>query len=45
MDGFNIDAFRKQLLVEGLDDIAFTLRHRDDIAAFERSYERGVPWI
>ena len=32
---FEIDPFRKQALLEGLDDIGLTLRHEAAIAAFE----------
>lgn len=32
---FEIDAYTKQRLLAGLDDIAATLRHEDEIAAFE----------
>ena len=32
---FEIDPFRKQRLVEGLDDIAMTLKHAEDIDTFE----------
>jgi 3-isopropylmalate/(R)-2-methylmalate dehydratase small subunit len=45
VDGFAIDPFRKRLLLEGLDDIGFTLGHKDEIAAFEKDYERTLPWI
>jgi 3-isopropylmalate/(R)-2-methylmalate dehydratase small subunit len=44
-DAFAIDPFRKRLLLEGLDDIGFTLGHKDEIAAFEKDYERALPWI
>jgi 3-isopropylmalate/(R)-2-methylmalate dehydratase small subunit len=44
-DSFAIDPFRKRLLLEGLDDIGFTLAHKDEIATFEREYERTLPWI
>jgi 3-isopropylmalate/(R)-2-methylmalate dehydratase small subunit len=33
---FEVDSFRKQCLLQGLDEIAFTLGHDADIAAFER---------
>jgi 3-isopropylmalate/(R)-2-methylmalate dehydratase small subunit len=36
--GFDIDAPRKEALIEGLDAIGVTLRYRDDIKAFEHSY-------
>jgi 3-isopropylmalate/(R)-2-methylmalate dehydratase small subunit len=34
---FQIDDFRRHCLLEGLDDIALTLQHEREIAAFERS--------
>jgi 3-isopropylmalate/(R)-2-methylmalate dehydratase small subunit len=34
---FEIDEFRKHVLLEGLDDIGLTLKHADDITAFERA--------
>ncbi len=39
---FEIDPFRKQALLEGLDDIGLTLRHDSAIEAFEASPRRGV---
>ncbi|MDB5416433.1 MAG: 3-isopropylmalate dehydratase [Rubritepida sp.] len=38
---FDIDPFAKRSLLEGLDELAFTLTHADDIAAFERRIGRG----
>ena len=32
---FDVDAFRKHCLLNGLDDIGLTLRHEPDITAFE----------
>lgn len=37
---FEIDPFTKRCLIEALDEIAFTLTHADDIAAFEARHER-----
>jgi 3-isopropylmalate/(R)-2-methylmalate dehydratase small subunit len=34
---FEIDPFRRECLLKGLDDIGLTLRHADRIAAFEQS--------
>jgi len=45
VDRLTVDPFRKELLLAGTDDISFTLRHRDAIAAFEKAYEADVPWI
>jgi 3-isopropylmalate/(R)-2-methylmalate dehydratase small subunit len=33
---FTMDAFRQRCLLEGLDDIALTLAHREDIVSYER---------
>src|ERR1700674_4450784 len=33
---FEIDPFRKHVLLEGLDDIGLTLKHEPDITAFEQ---------
>jgi 3-isopropylmalate/(R)-2-methylmalate dehydratase small subunit len=42
---FNVDEFRKQCLLEGLDDIGLTLRHSDEIKAFEERRREQAPWI
>jgi 3-isopropylmalate/(R)-2-methylmalate dehydratase small subunit len=42
---FEIDPFRKQCLLDGLDEMAFTLRLNDAIDAFEKTYERKVSWL
>lgn len=41
---FAIDAFDKHRLLNGLDDIALTLEHEGDIAAFCAQYEHTHPW-
>ncbi len=33
---FEIDAFKRHCLLNGLDDIGLTLQHEADIAAFEK---------
>jgi 3-isopropylmalate/(R)-2-methylmalate dehydratase small subunit len=43
--GFDIDPFRKECLLAGTDDIGFTLSLIETIEAFEKAYERAVPWI
>jgi 3-isopropylmalate/(R)-2-methylmalate dehydratase small subunit len=45
VDSFTIDPFRKECLLAGTDDIAFTLGYRDKIADFEKAYETKVPWV
>ena len=44
-DHFDIDPFRKQLLLSGMDDISFTLNDKDSIAAFEARFAKELPWI
>ena len=44
-DHFSIDPFRKQMLLEGMDDITLTLQQADAIAGFERAYDRRQPWL
>jgi 3-isopropylmalate/(R)-2-methylmalate dehydratase small subunit len=43
--GFNIDPFRKECLLAGTDNISFTLNQIDQITAFEKRYERSLPWV
>ena len=43
--GFAIDPFRKECLLAGTDNIAFTLGQIDQITAFEKGYERKLPWV
>ena len=42
---FAIDPFKKECLVEGLDDVALTLRHQDAIDAFDRMDAKRRPWV
>ena len=35
---FQLDLFRRQCLLEGLDDIGMTLEHEPEIAAYERAH-------
>ena len=41
---FDIDAFDKHRLLNGLDDIALTLEHERDITAFSMQYQQAHPW-
>jgi 3-isopropylmalate/(R)-2-methylmalate dehydratase small subunit len=45
IDRFEIEAFRKECLLVGVDDISFTLGHRGHIAEFENAYEAKVRWL
>lgn len=42
---FDIDPFRKSCLLNGLDDIALTLRHADLIRRFEADRLKAQPWL
>jgi 3-isopropylmalate/(R)-2-methylmalate dehydratase small subunit len=42
---FDIDAYRKRCLLEGLDELAFTLSQRDAIKAFEQKHTAAMPWV
>ena len=42
---FEIDQFRKQCLIEGLDDIGLTLVKADQIKGFEDRNAASRPWI
>ncbi len=43
--GFEIDPFRKQCLLNGLDDIGLTLEKSDKIDAFEAQRSQAQPWL
>jgi 3-isopropylmalate/(R)-2-methylmalate dehydratase small subunit len=45
IDRFEIEAFRKECLLAGADDISFTLGHRERITEFENAYEAQVRWL
>jgi 3-isopropylmalate/(R)-2-methylmalate dehydratase small subunit len=42
---FEIDAFRKHCLLNGLDDIGLTLQHVDEIKAYEARRKKETPWL
>jgi 3-isopropylmalate/(R)-2-methylmalate dehydratase small subunit len=42
---FEIGAAEKQMLLEGLDAIDVTLKHRDQIAAWQAADRQARPWI
>ena len=42
---FQVDAFRKHCLVNGLDDIGLTMQHSETIKAFEKSYYQKNSWL
>ncbi len=42
---FEIDQFRKNALLQGLDNIGWTLSHSDEIAAYESRRKQEAPWL
>jgi 3-isopropylmalate/(R)-2-methylmalate dehydratase small subunit len=42
---FEVDPFRKECLLNGWDDIGLTLRHADEIRAFEARRKIEQPWL
>ena len=42
---FKIDIFKKKCLLEGLDDIALSLKKSDKIENFEKDLKNKKPWI
>jgi 3-isopropylmalate/(R)-2-methylmalate dehydratase small subunit len=42
---FEIDAFRKHCLLNGLDDIGLTMQKQDLIKAFEQKHRSVQPWL
>ena len=42
---FDVDEFRKYCLSNGLDDIALTLKHADEIKTYEDKTAKTSPWL
>jgi 3-isopropylmalate/(R)-2-methylmalate dehydratase small subunit len=42
---FDVDAFRKHSLLNGLDDIGLTMQHQEAIKAFEKKHQVAQPWL
>jgi len=43
--GFEVDAFRKHCLLNGLDDIGLTLENAEAIQSFESRWREVSPWL
>jgi 3-isopropylmalate/(R)-2-methylmalate dehydratase small subunit len=43
--GFEVEPYRRHRLLHGLDDIAITLEHADEIRAYERRRREQAPWL
>jgi 3-isopropylmalate/(R)-2-methylmalate dehydratase small subunit len=44
-EAFEIDPYTRWRLLEGLDDIDLTLRHADEIEAYERDRPARLPSV
>ena len=42
---FDVHSFKKKCLLEGLDDIALSLKKSDKIENFEKNLKNQKPWI
>jgi 3-isopropylmalate/(R)-2-methylmalate dehydratase small subunit len=42
---FDVEPFRKQCMLQGLDEIGLTLQHRKDIEGYEERRRREAPWL
>ena len=42
---FELDDFKKKFLLDGIDEVGFTLQHQNKIEEFERNYKKTVPWL
>ena len=45
VDRFDIDPFRKECLLAGIDESDLTLRHESEIAAYEARQREETPWL
>tara|TARA_A100001037_G_scaffold306841_1_gene356888 strand:- start:23928 stop:24572 length:645 start_codon:yes stop_codon:yes gene_type:complete len=43
--GFQLEAFRKSILLKGLDEIGSTLTYKEEIQKFELHHKKGQPWL
>ena len=42
---FELDDFKKKFLLDGIDEVGFTLQHQNKIEDFEKNYKKNVPWL
>jgi 3-isopropylmalate/(R)-2-methylmalate dehydratase small subunit len=42
---FELDPYRKNNLLKGLDDIGLTLQHTDEIDQYEKKHKQDFPWL
>ena len=42
---FELDDFKKKFLLDGIDEVGFTLQHQNKIEDFEKNYKKTLPWL
>jgi len=42
---FDLDPYRKECLLDGLDEIGQTLNHAEEIRSFEAKHQNNYPWL
>ena len=42
---FELDDFKKKFLLDGIDEVGFTLQHQNKIEDFEKNYKKTVRWL
>ena len=42
---FELDDFKKKFLLDGIDEVGFTLQHQNKIEDFEKNYKKTVPLL
>ena len=42
---FEVDAFKKKCLLDGLDDIALSLEKSNEITSYEKNIQKTKPWM
>jgi len=45
VDRFEIDSFRKDCLLKGVDEVSLTLGYEKEIAAFEKRQHAEMGWL
>jgi 3-isopropylmalate/(R)-2-methylmalate dehydratase small subunit len=45
VDPFEVDPFRKECLLAGIDEIGLTLRYENEIGAYEARQRKEAPWL
>lgn len=43
--GFEVDPFRKRALLDGLDNVNWSLQHSSDVTSYEQRRRQEAPWL